>query len=108
MPRLPAVWLFLSFLPASLFAQDSTTAARHRAGHWHIGLAIHDNGITIGNAAAPDASLYFLFWGALFVLPVVGAYTAGVYWLFRGKFPAAASSADLHRILVIGGGAAGL
>jgi NADH dehydrogenase len=64
--------------------------------------------ITIGNAAAPDASLYFLFWGALFVLPVVGAYTAGVYWLFRGKLSAAASSADLHRILVIGGGAAGL
>jgi len=64
--------------------------------------------VTIGSAAAPDASLYFLFWGALFVLPVVGAYTAGVYWLFRGKFPAAVASANLHRILVIGGGAAGL
>ena len=47
--------------------------------------------ITVGNAAAPDASLYFLFWGALFVLPVVGAYTAGAYWLFRGKLPAAVS-----------------
>jgi cytochrome d ubiquinol oxidase subunit II len=30
--------------------------------------------------------LSFLFWGAgLFVLPVIGAYTAVVYWMFRGK-----------------------
>jgi len=37
-------------------------------------------------AAAPEASLSFLFWGAgLFVLPVIGVYTAVVYWMFRGK-----------------------
>ena len=42
--------------------------------------------VTVGNAAAPEASLSFLFWGAgLFVLPVIGVYTAIVYWLFRGK-----------------------
>ena len=42
--------------------------------------------ITVGNAAAPEASLSFLFWGAgLFVLPVIAAYTIAVYWLFRGK-----------------------
>jgi cytochrome d ubiquinol oxidase subunit II len=42
--------------------------------------------VTIAAAAAPDASLSFLFWGAgLFVLPVIGLYTAVVYWLFRGK-----------------------
>jgi cytochrome d ubiquinol oxidase subunit II len=30
--------------------------------------------------------LSFLFWGAgLFVLPVIGVYTAVVYWMFRGK-----------------------
>jgi cytochrome d ubiquinol oxidase subunit II len=30
--------------------------------------------------------LSFLFWGAgLFVLPVIAAYTAVVYWMFRGK-----------------------
>jgi cytochrome d ubiquinol oxidase subunit II len=40
--------------------------------------------ITVGDAAAPEASLSFLFWGAgLFVLPVIAITT--VYWLFRGK-----------------------
>jgi cytochrome bd ubiquinol oxidase subunit II len=41
--------------------------------------------ITVANAAAPDASLSFLFWGAVVVLPVIALYTLTVYWLFRGK-----------------------
>ena len=42
--------------------------------------------LTIADAAAPDASLSFFFWGAgVFALPVVLLYTAGVYWVFRGK-----------------------
>jgi cytochrome bd ubiquinol oxidase subunit II len=42
--------------------------------------------ITVTNAAAPEKSLSFLFWGAgIFVLPVIAIYTAVVYWLFRGK-----------------------
>jgi len=42
--------------------------------------------ITVRSAAAPEASLSFLFWGAgLFVLPVIAIYTIAVYWLFRGK-----------------------
>ena len=41
--------------------------------------------ITVGEAAAPDASLQFLFYGGVVVLPVIGVYTAGVYWVFRGK-----------------------
>jgi cytochrome bd ubiquinol oxidase subunit II len=41
--------------------------------------------ITVANAAAPDASLSFLFWGAVVVLPVIVLYTITVYWLFRGK-----------------------
>jgi len=42
--------------------------------------------VTVAAAAAPEASLSFLFWGAgLFVLPVIGVYTAVVYWMFRGK-----------------------
>jgi cytochrome d ubiquinol oxidase subunit II len=42
--------------------------------------------ITIEQAAAPERSLTFLFWGAgLFVLPLTLAYTAVVYFIFRGK-----------------------
>jgi cytochrome d ubiquinol oxidase subunit II len=41
--------------------------------------------ITVANAAAPDASLSFLFWGVVVVLPVIAIYTIAVYWLFRGK-----------------------
>jgi cytochrome d ubiquinol oxidase subunit II len=41
--------------------------------------------ITVAGAAAPDASLRFLFYGAIVVLPIIIAYTVGVYWIFRGK-----------------------
>jgi len=42
--------------------------------------------VTLADAAAPDKSLSFLFWGAgVFVLPVIVIYTAVVYWVFRGK-----------------------
>jgi cytochrome d ubiquinol oxidase subunit II len=41
--------------------------------------------ITVGSAAAPEASLQFLFYGGVVVLPVIALYTAGVYWVFRGK-----------------------
>jgi cytochrome d ubiquinol oxidase subunit II len=45
--------------------------------------------ITIEQAAAPEASLSFMFWGAgVFVLPLTLAYTAVVYFIFRGKTPA--------------------
>jgi cytochrome d ubiquinol oxidase subunit II len=43
-------------------------------------------GVTVASAAAPEATLSFLFWGAgVFVLPVIGVYTAVVYWKFRGR-----------------------
>ena len=41
--------------------------------------------ITVADAAAPDASLRFLFYGGVVVLPVIAIYTIGVYWVFRGK-----------------------
>ena len=41
--------------------------------------------ITVANAAAPDASLRFLSYGPILVLPVVTVYTIGVYRVFRGK-----------------------
>jgi cytochrome d ubiquinol oxidase subunit II len=41
--------------------------------------------ITVADAAAPEASLEFLFYGGIVVLPVIAVYTFGVYWVFRGK-----------------------
>ena len=42
--------------------------------------------VTVADAAAPEKSLSFLFWGAgVFVLPLIVIYTAVVYWVFRGK-----------------------
>jgi cytochrome d ubiquinol oxidase subunit II len=38
---------------------------------------------TVATAAAPEASLSFLFWGTgLFVLPLIAVYTTVVYWSF--------------------------
>ena len=41
--------------------------------------------ITVTDAAAPEASLSFLIYGAVVVLPVIAAYTIGVYLFFRGQ-----------------------
>lgn len=41
--------------------------------------------ITFREAAAPDNSLSFMLVGAAILLPVIFAYTAYAYWVFRGK-----------------------
>jgi cytochrome d ubiquinol oxidase subunit II len=41
--------------------------------------------LTVADAAAPEASLRFFFYGGVIVLPLISAYTIGVYWVFRGK-----------------------
>ena len=42
--------------------------------------------ITIEDAAAPQSSLAFMFWGAgLFVFPLMLLYTATNYSVFRGR-----------------------
>ncbi len=41
--------------------------------------------LTIWDAAAPDDSLAFLLVGALILVPIILAYTAYAYWVFRGK-----------------------
>ncbi len=41
--------------------------------------------ITVADAAAPEASLRFFFYGGVVVVPVIALYTIGVYWIFRGK-----------------------
>ena len=41
--------------------------------------------VTIWQAAAPDNSLKFLLYGTLVLIPLILAYTAWSYWVFRGK-----------------------
>ena len=41
--------------------------------------------LSIWDAAAPDKSLSFTLVGAAILLPVILAYTAYAYWVFRGK-----------------------
>jgi cytochrome d ubiquinol oxidase subunit II len=47
--------------------------------------------ITIWSAAAPDTSLKFLLVGAVILIPLILAYTAWSYWVFRGKVDPSAS-----------------
>jgi cytochrome bd ubiquinol oxidase subunit II len=57
----------------------------------YIGLAISfypyivPVSVTIWEAAAPDNSLKFLLAGTLVLVPLILAYTAWSYWVFRGK-----------------------
>ena len=41
--------------------------------------------ISYKDAAAPDSSLAFLFAGAVVLLPMIIAYSAYAYWVFRGR-----------------------
>jgi len=52
-----------------------------------IGIApyVVPRAVTIQQAAAPDSSLLFMLVGALILLPMIIAYTAYSYWVFRGK-----------------------
>jgi cytochrome d ubiquinol oxidase subunit II len=47
--------------------------------------------LTIWDAASPDSSLKFLLVGAAVLVPVILAYTAWAYWVFRGKVDPKAS-----------------
>jgi len=46
--------------------------------------------LTIWDAAAPAGSLEFLLVGAVVLIPLILAYTAWSYWVFRGKVGASA------------------
>jgi cytochrome d ubiquinol oxidase subunit II len=47
--------------------------------------------VTIWSAAAPESSLAFLLVGAGVLIPIILAYTAWSYWVFRGKVDPSAS-----------------
>lgn len=54
-----------------------------------LGVSFYPNlvppSLSIAEAAAPDSSLQFLLVGAVFLIPMILAYTAYSYWVFRGK-----------------------
>jgi cytochrome d ubiquinol oxidase subunit II len=54
-----------------------------------LGVSFYPNivppSLSIREAAAPDASLKFLLVGAVVLIPMILAYTAYSYWVFRGK-----------------------
>ena len=54
-----------------------------------LGISLYPNivppGLSIWDAAGPDKSLAFLLVGAVVLVPVILAYTAYSYWVFRGK-----------------------
>ena len=41
--------------------------------------------LTIWDTAAPESSQIFMLVGAVLILPLILAYTAWSYWVFRGK-----------------------
>jgi len=41
--------------------------------------------VNFRQGAAPDNALGLMLWGTAFILPTILAYTAWVYWVFRGK-----------------------
>ena len=43
------------------------------------------NAITLQMAAAPESSQVFMLVGAAVLVPLILAYTAWSYWVFRGK-----------------------
>lgn len=41
--------------------------------------------VTISEAAAPERSQVFMLVGVAIIMPIILAYTAWAYWVFRGK-----------------------
>ena len=54
-----------------------------------LGIGFHPyivpHAVTIHQAAAPESSLWFLLVGTVVLVPMILAYTAYSYWVFRGK-----------------------
>ncbi|WP_204317463.1 cytochrome d ubiquinol oxidase subunit II, partial [Serratia marcescens] len=44
--------------------------------------------VTIWEAAAPQSSQLFMLVGVAIMIPIILAYTAFAYWVFRGKVEA--------------------
>jgi cytochrome d ubiquinol oxidase subunit II len=95
---LSPVPLIVAALAAGLYASLTRRAERwpfviavliFLACYGGLGISLYPyvvpRSITIFEAAAPDASLAFLLAGTAVLVPMILAYTAYSYWVFRGK-----------------------
>lgn len=87
---LGCLYLILSGLRAGKDAQPFVAAlGLFVLGYAGIGISFYPyivpTSLTIWDAAAPQSSLAFLLVGAAVLVPIILAYTAYAYWVFRGK-----------------------
>jgi cytochrome d ubiquinol oxidase subunit II len=84
-----AAWLFLALRRRRESAPFLLTLALFALSFAGLGISIYPEvvpgRVTIWQAASPGASLGFMLVGASVMIPVILAYTAYSYWVFRGK-----------------------
>lgn len=88
-----ALWVFLRRMPRADHSLDLVPflGASSLFALGFLGLAysfypyVVPERLTIWQAASAPESLLIILLGALFVLPMIAAYTAVSYWVFRGK-----------------------
>jgi cytochrome d oxidase, subunit II (cydB) len=90
---LGCLWLIIRGLQAGKDIQPFVASlGLFVLGYIGIGISFYPyivpTSLTIWDAAAPDESLAFILVGAAVLIPIILAYTAYAYWVFRGKIKA--------------------
>jgi cytochrome d ubiquinol oxidase subunit II len=89
MTALAAAWLYLSLRDRKQAEPFLATLALFILCYVGFAISLYPYvvpmQITIWDAAAPDTSIAFVLIGASILLPLILAYTAYAYWVFRGK-----------------------
>jgi len=85
-----AIWkLFSGFINQNDYAPFLSSLAIFVLGFIGIGISFYPHivppSLTIAEAAAPAKSLEFALLGTVILVPLILAYTAYSYWVFRGK-----------------------
>ena len=84
-----SVWFFVSLRRRREYWPFLMTLALFALGLLGLGVSMFPyvvpGAVTIQEAAAPRTSLIFMLVGAGIMIPVILAYTAHAYWVFRGK-----------------------